>query len=51
MAGTKMNFVGLKKQKDRANMIAWLRQQADAPVALPSADEIAAEPAANGTDS
>ena len=51
MAGTKMNFVGLKKPKDRANMIAWLRQQADAPVALPSADEIAAETAANGTDS
>ena len=51
MAGTKMNFVCLKKPKDRANMIAWLRQQADAPVALPSADEIAAETAANGTDS
>ena len=41
----------LAKPKDRANMIAWLRQQADAPVALPSADEIAAETAANGTDS
>jgi cytochrome c len=51
MAGTKMNFIGLKKAKDRANMIAWLRQQADAPVALPSADEIAAETAANGSDS
>ena len=51
MPGTKMNFVGLKKAKDRANMIAWLRQQADAPVALPSADDIAAEIAANGTDS
>ena len=51
MAGTKMNFVGLKKAQDRANMIAWLRQQADAPVALPSADDIAAETAANGTDS
>ena len=51
MAGTKMNFIGLKKAKDRTNMIAWLRQQADAPVALPSADEIAAETAANGSDS
>lgn len=51
MPGTKMNFVGLKKPSDRANMIAWLRQQADAPVALPSAEDIAAETAANGTDS
>lgn len=51
MPGTKMNFVGFKKASDRANMIAWLRQQADAPAALPSAEDIAAETAANGTDS
>ena len=41
--GTKMNFAGLKKPQDRANMIAYLRQQADAPAALPSEAEIAAE--------
>ncbi len=44
--GTKMNFAGIKKAKDRAAFIAWLRDQADNPVALPTADEIAAEQAA-----
>ena len=29
ISGTKMNFAGLKKPQDRANMIAYLRQQAD----------------------
>ncbi|NCF48325.1 MAG: c-type cytochrome [Bacteroidetes bacterium] len=43
ISGTKMNFVGLKKPNDRANMIAYLRQQASAPAALPTAAEIAAE--------
>ena len=43
LAGTKMNFAGLKKPSDRANMIAYLRQQADAPAALPTDAEIAAE--------
>jgi len=38
-----MNFAGLKKPQDRANMIAYLRQQADAPAALPTDTEIAAE--------
>ena len=33
--GTKMNFVGLKKTKDRANLIAWLRTLSNQPVALP----------------
>ena len=45
ISGTKMNFAGLKKPKDRANMIAYLRQQADAAAALPTAEEIAAESA------
>ena len=40
---TRMNFAGLKKPQDRANMIAYLRQQADAAAALPTAEEIAAE--------
>ncbi|MEZ5871511.1 MAG: cytochrome c family protein [Nitratireductor sp.] len=33
--GTAMGFAGLKKTEDRANIIGWLRAQADAPVALP----------------
>ena len=33
--GTKMNFVGLKKVEDRADLILWLRQQSDNPVPLP----------------
>ena len=43
ISGTKMNFGGLKKPKDRANLIAWMRVKADSPVALPTADDIAAE--------
>jgi cytochrome c len=41
--GTKMNFGGLKKPKDRANLIAWMRERAESPAALPTADDIAAE--------
>jgi cytochrome c len=33
--GTKMGFVGYKKVEDRADVIAWLRTQADTPVPLP----------------
>lgn len=40
---TKMSYAGLKKPEDRAALIAWLRTQADAPKALPSEGEIAAE--------
>ncbi len=43
LAGTKMNFAGLKKPQDRANMIAYLRAMADSPAPLPSEAEIAAE--------
>ncbi len=43
IAGTKMNFAGLKKSADRANLIAYLRSQADQPSAFPTSDEIAAE--------
>ncbi len=42
-SGTKMNFVGVKKTADRAALIAYLRSLHDSPVALPSADAIAAE--------
>jgi cytochrome c len=34
--GTKMGFAGLKKAQDRADVLAWLRQQADNPVPLPA---------------
>ena len=33
--GTKMNFAGLKKVQDRANLILFLREQSDNPVPLP----------------
>lgn len=45
IAGTKMNFIGIKKPEDRAAIIAWLRTQSDSPAALPSEGEIAAEQA------
>ncbi len=35
MAGTKMNFAGLRKPEDRAAIIAYLRLQADDPAPLP----------------
>ena len=33
--GTKMNFAGLKKVKDRADIVYFLRAQSDNPVPLP----------------
>ena len=33
--GTKMNFAGLKKVKDRANLVLFLREQSEDPVPLP----------------
>ncbi len=42
-AGTKMNYIGLKKPEDRAAIIAYLRSLSANPIALPSAAEIAAE--------
>ena len=33
--GTKMTFPGLRKAKDRANLLRWLRDQSDNPVPLP----------------
>lgn len=43
LKGTKMNFAGLKKPADRANMIAWMRSLSTAPAALPTEAEISAE--------
>lgn len=36
IAGTKMNFIGIKKTEDRAALIAWLRSLADSPAPLPA---------------
>lgn len=36
LAGTKMNFAGIKKPQDRANIIAFLRANADTPFPLPT---------------
>lgn len=42
ISGTKMNYIGLKKESQRADIVAWLRTLSDSPVALPSAsDDIA----------
>ncbi|MBI1326402.1 MAG: c-type cytochrome [Alphaproteobacteria bacterium] len=43
--GTKMNYIGLKKPDERAALIAWLREQADNSVGLPSEAAIAKEQA------
>ena len=32
--GTKMNFAGLKKVEDRADLILWLREKSDNPIPL-----------------
>jgi cytochrome c len=37
--GTKMAFAGLKKDEDRANVIAYLRSLADSPLALPPVEK------------
>lgn len=38
--GTKMSFVGLKNDQERANVIAYLRQQNDNPPPLPEGKEV-----------
>ncbi|MEM1428821.1 MAG: c-type cytochrome [Pseudomonadota bacterium] len=44
-SGTRMSFRGLKDEKDRADVIAYLRGYSDAPIDIPEAD-----PTATGTD-
>jgi len=49
--GTKMTFAGLGKAEDRANLIAYMNQQSDAPLPMPAAAAAPAEgaaPAAEG---
>ena len=43
--GTKMNFAGLSKPQDRANVIAYLRQYADNPPPIPAVEAAPAEAA------
>ncbi len=38
--GTKMNYTGLKKDKDRANIILWLRSLTETPAELPYEEAI-----------
>ena len=46
--GTKMSFAGISSEKDRINLIAYLRSNADAPAAIPApAPKAAAAPAAD----
>jgi cytochrome c len=44
--GTKMSFAGLRSEKDRLDVIAFLRTQEDSPLAIPPAKAAAAAPAA-----
>ncbi len=43
ISDTKMGFAGIKKIKARADLIAWLREQADEPAELPAAPAPAQE--------
>ena len=49
ISGTKMTFVGIKAPADRINLIAWLRQQSDAPAPIPAAKPAAASTASAAT--
>ncbi len=40
--GTKMSFAGIRSEKDRINLIAYLRSNADAPAAIPAPKPAAA---------
>ncbi|MGB0934476.1 MAG: c-type cytochrome [Alphaproteobacteria bacterium] len=48
--GTKMVFPGLKKVKDRADMIAYLNTLSDNPLPLPSPDAVVETAAAEGAE-
>ncbi|MFP1630128.1 c-type cytochrome [Zhengella sp. ZM62] len=49
ISGTSMGFAGLKKVDERANLIAWLREQADSPLPLPAEGDAAEAPAEGDT--
>ena len=46
IVGTKMSFAGLRNEKDRINLIAFLRSNADSPAPIPAPAPKAAAPAA-----
>jgi cytochrome c len=46
MPGTKMSFAGLRNEKDRVNLIAFLRSNADSPAPIPAPAPKTAAPAA-----
>ena len=48
--GTKMTFAGLSKPEDRANVIAYLNQQSDAPKPMPAVPAEAAPAAGAPAD-
>jgi cytochrome c len=48
LPGTAMTFVGLPSEKERADVIAWLRTNADSPVALPAPQAAEAAPPTAG---
>ena len=48
--GTKMTFAGLSKPEDRANVIAYLNQQSDAPKPMPAVPAEAAPAAGAAAD-
>ncbi|MAJ65011.1 MAG: cytochrome c family protein [Alphaproteobacteria bacterium] len=50
VAGTKMNYIGLKDPEDRANLIAYLRTLSGSPAPLPDQARIDAEKADLGYD-
>ncbi len=47
--GTKMNFAGLKKGRDRASVLLWLNDRSDAPLDLPQPPQVV-EPIDEGAD-
>ena len=50
LPGTKMTFAGLSSAKDRANILAYMREQSDNPPPLPAGgDKAAAQPAGGET--
>ncbi|MCY6382954.1 c-type cytochrome [Hoeflea prorocentri] len=50
MRGTAMGFAGIKKEGERADVIAYLRSLSNDPAPLPSADQPAAEEASAPTE-
>lgn len=48
--GTKMTFAGLPSEKDRIDLIAYLRTNADTPAPIPASKPAAAAPAAAAPD-